>query len=111
MYPLGQLIHLKAVLMININAGRMEDIYDVSDNENENPGENNGPPGGDEGVGVEAGADDEPFMILAHTDTREYVAHMHARDALPDNNDDIFDNLPETNQGKDMSHLKFKSIS
>ncbi|KAF5178316.1 hypothetical protein FRX31_032097, partial [Thalictrum thalictroides] len=74
------------------------DIYDLSDNEVGNPGDNIRHPIGNDEVGVEAGADDEPFMILAHTDTREYAAHMQAREALPENHDDIIDNVPVINQ-------------
>ncbi|POS81992.1 hypothetical protein EPUL_004633, partial [Erysiphe pulchra] len=77
--------------------GREEDIYDVSDNENGNAGAHVRQSGSQEVVGEEAMADDEPVIILSHTDSREYAAHMRAREALPENHDDIFDNLDTEN--------------
>ncbi|POS82046.1 hypothetical protein EPUL_004835, partial [Erysiphe pulchra] len=77
--------------------GREEDIYDASDIEDNNLNARVSQPDNQEVVGDEALADDEPVIILSHTDTREYAAHMRAREALPDNHDDIFNNLPEDN--------------
>ncbi|POS82194.1 hypothetical protein EPUL_004187, partial [Erysiphe pulchra] len=77
--------------------GREEDIYDASDIEDNNLNARISQPDNQEVVGDEVLADDEPVIILSHTDTREYAAHMRAREALPDNHDDIFDNLPEDN--------------
>ncbi|POS82182.1 hypothetical protein EPUL_004264, partial [Erysiphe pulchra] len=77
--------------------GQEEDIYDVSDNENGNMTTQARQSSSQVVVGEEAMADDEPVIILSHTDSREYAAHMRAREALPDNHDEIFDNLPEVN--------------
>lgn len=74
-----------------------DNIYDVSDNENENTTTGRRQPINEEVVGEEAMVDDEPVIILSHTDSREYAAHMRLREALPDNHDDIFRNLPEGN--------------
>ncbi|POS82356.1 hypothetical protein EPUL_004829, partial [Erysiphe pulchra] len=75
--------------------GEMDDIYDASDNEN--MGAQTRQLHRQEVVGEEAMADDEPVIILSHTDSREYAAHMRAREALPEDHDDIFNNLPEDN--------------
>lgn len=50
-------------------------------------------------MGEEALADDEPIIIISHTDTREYASHMRTREALPENHDDIFNNIQEDNLG------------
>ncbi|RKF57746.1 hypothetical protein OnM2_072077 [Erysiphe neolycopersici] len=35
--------------------------------------------------------DDEPFLIMSHSDTPEYITHMQAREALPEDHDNIFE--------------------
>ncbi|CAJ2651748.1 unnamed protein product [Trifolium pratense] len=81
----------------NIPSIGEDDIYGVSDNENQNTGARARQHVNEEVVVEEAMVDDEPLIILSHTDTMEYAAHMRLREALPDNHDDIFENLPEVN--------------
>ncbi|POS82286.1 hypothetical protein EPUL_003713, partial [Erysiphe pulchra] len=35
--------------------------------------------------------DDEPFLLLSHTNSQEYITHMQVREALPDDHDNIFE--------------------
>ncbi|POS82247.1 hypothetical protein EPUL_004448, partial [Erysiphe pulchra] len=107
MYPLGKLFHI-SVILLNFNhyIGREEDIYDVNDNENGNMGAQVRRSSSQEVVGEEAMADDEPVIILSHTDSREYAAHMRAREALPENHDDLFDNLNIEN----LDHENINSV-
>ena len=83
----------------------MDDIYDVSDNENINTGPGVGQHNNDEVVGEEAMRDDEPMIILSHTDTREYAALMRLREALPANHDDIFNNIPAEDISTSHDHF------
>ncbi|POS82647.1 hypothetical protein EPUL_004006, partial [Erysiphe pulchra] len=78
-----------------------QDIYDASDDENNDLDAQVMSPDNQEVVGDEALANDEPVIILSHTDSREYAAHMRVREALPDNHDDIFNNLPDNNLEQD----------
>lgn len=43
---------------------------------------------------------DEPVIIWSQTDIREYASHMRAPEALPDNQDDVFENVPQDNLGQ-----------
>ncbi|KAF5196988.1 hypothetical protein FRX31_013425, partial [Thalictrum thalictroides] len=81
--------------------GIEEDIYDASDDENTNLDENLRVPGDEDVVGEEAIGNDEPIIFISHTDTREYDHHMRARDALPENHDDILNNVQELNNADD----------
>lgn len=95
----------------NNATGQVEDIYEVSDNETNNLGEQHEEARDEEVVGEEARANDEPYIIMSHTDTREYAAHMRAREALPDNHDDIFANLPEENNGRIIAYLYYNFMT
>lgn len=55
--------------------------------------------------------DDEPIIVLSHTDTREYAAHMRLREALPDNHDDIFNDIPEEDLSTSHDHFLLDGIS
>lgn len=35
--------------------------------------------------------ENEPFLILSHSDTPEYITHMQAREALPEHHDNIIE--------------------
>ncbi|KAF5206635.1 hypothetical protein FRX31_003778, partial [Thalictrum thalictroides] len=76
---------------------QVSNIYDASDNENTNLDENLRVPGDEIIVGEEAIGNDEPVIFISHTDTREYENHMRARDTLPENHDDILNNVQELN--------------
>ncbi|POS83272.1 hypothetical protein EPUL_004396 [Erysiphe pulchra] len=75
MYPLGQ----------------VEDIYEISDNENNNIVARENQPNFIEVVGEEAVVDDEPVI------TRKNATLMSAREVLPENVDNIINNLFENN--------------
>ncbi|POS83856.1 hypothetical protein EPUL_003495, partial [Erysiphe pulchra] len=90
MYPLGKL-HLQILNKINHFVGQVEDIYETSDNENNNIGARENQPNFIEVVGEEAVVDDEPVI------TWENATHMSAREMLPENVDNIINNLSENN--------------
>ncbi|POS82283.1 hypothetical protein EPUL_005467, partial [Erysiphe pulchra] len=90
MYPLGKL-HLHILNKINHFVGQVEDIYETSDNENNNIVARENQPNFTEVVGEEAVVDDEPVI------TRENATRMSAREILPENVDNIINNLSENN--------------
>lgn len=111
MNPLGQWRYRRSLKFANYSVGIEEDIYDASDNENTNIDDTSRVHGDVDVVGEEAVGNDEPVIFISHTDTREYENHMRARDTLPENHDDVLNNVQELNHGKGLFKFKSEKIS